>query len=159
MADGRLVTAGRVGRSHGLDGRFHVLDPVHAFLPGTPVVVAGREHTVDRRGGTDERPLVGLAGVESREAARALGGELLLVPESELPIEAGEWLAADLVGCRVEGHGAVVRIVGGPSCDVLELEDGTLVPLITDAVRSVDAEAGVIEIDAAFLGLDTGSGG
>ena len=36
---------------------------------------------------------------------------------------------------------------------VLELEDGTLVPLVSDAVRSVDFAARRIEIDEDFLGL------
>ena len=40
----------------------------------------------------------------------------------------------------------------GPSCDLLELEDDTLVPVVGDALRSVDTEAGVIEVDRAFLG-------
>ena len=40
----------------------------------------------------------------------------------------------------------------GPTCDLLELEDGTLVPLVGDAVSRVDTEARVIEIDRQFLG-------
>jgi hypothetical protein len=44
-------------------------------------------------------------------------------------------------------------LLDGPSCSVLELEDGTLVPLISDAVTSVDAAGRRIEIDERFLGL------
>ena len=57
------------------------------------------------------------------------------------------------MGCTVEGGGTVSRVLAGPSCDVLELDDGTLVPLVTDAVRSVDAERRRIEIDRRFLGM------
>ena len=155
MPEGRLVTAGRVGRSHGLDGRFHVLDAQHGFEPGTTIVVGGTEHRVTRRGGTDEKPLIALAGLETREAVRALGGELLLVNERDNPLGEGEWLVEDLIGLEVEGHGRVEKIVGGSSCDVLELADGTLVPLIGDAVRRVDTAAGLIEIDRRFLRLET----
>jgi ribosomal 30S subunit maturation factor RimM len=52
--------------------------------------------------------------------------------------------------CSVPGHGRVVRILDGPSCSVLELEDGLLVPFISDAIRSV--EGGEIVIDEGFLG-------
>ena len=62
----------------------------------------------------------------------------------------GEWLADDLLRCSVPGHGRVVRILDGPSCSVLELEDGLLVPFVSDAIRSV--EGGEIVIDEAFLG-------
>ena len=48
----------------------------------------------------------------------------------------GEWLASDLIGCRVpELDGVVARVLDEPSCSVLELDDGTLIPLIADAVE------------------------
>jgi 16S rRNA processing protein RimM len=47
-------------------------------------------------------------------------------------------------------------MVALPSCEVLEVaRDGApdlLVPLVRDAVRSVDLGAGVIDVDLAFLG-------
>lgn len=128
-------------------------EPRHDLSPGTAVTVAGTERRVAHRGGTAERPLLRLEGVGDREAAAALGGELLLVSETEAPLAEGEWLASELVGCEVEGVGVVARVVGGPSCDVLELEDGTLVPLVSDAVRAVDVQGRRIEVDRRFLGL------
>jgi 16S rRNA processing protein RimM len=153
---GRLVTAGRVGRPHGLDGSFKVLDPDHALGAGTEVTVAGRVAPVRTRRGTATQPIVALEGVESREAAAALGGELLLVGESDTPLSEDEWLAEDLVGCEVEGLGPVVRVLDGPSCDVLEVGDGTLVPLVGDAVLEVDTAGRRIRVDRAFLGLEPG---
>jgi 16S rRNA processing protein RimM len=152
--DARLVTAGTVGRAHGLDGSFAVERPLHPLTKGTVVQVAGTERRIQRRDGTDKRPLVRLEGIVSRETARALHGELLLVEDT---LGEGEWLAGDLVGCRVEGLGEVTRVIPGPSCDVLELEDGRLVPLIGDAVKEVDTDARRIEVDAEFLRLDGGS--
>ncbi len=151
----RLVTAGVVGRTHSLDGSFYVDRPDHPFDLGTVVRLDGREHAIDRRAGTDDKPLVRLAGIGTREEARALRGELMLV---EASLDEGEWLAEDLVGCRVEGFGAVVRVIDAPSCDLLELEGGELVPLISDAVRTVDLDARTIEIDRRFLRLETGEG-
>jgi 16S rRNA processing protein RimM len=153
-SDGRLVTAGRVGRAHGLDGSFHVVEAKHPLAAGEFVTVSGTPRRIERRAGTDQRPLVRLEGVSDREAATGLGGELLLVEEAEAPLEPGEWLASDLVGCDVRGLGRVARVIDAPSCDVLELDDGTLIPLISDAVRSVDPAAGIIEPDLAFLGME-----
>ena len=47
----------------------------------------------------------------------------------------------------------VCAVLPAPSCDVLELGDGTLVPLIADAVRDVAIGARRIEVDLDFLGL------
>jgi 16S rRNA processing protein RimM len=141
-----LVTAGRVGKPHGLDGSFSVDGPRHELPEGTTLTIAGAEHRVERRAGTDERPLIRLGGVDD---ARPLRGELMLV-EGELA--EGEWLASDLAGLRVPGLGTVARVVDGPSCSVLELDDGTLVPFVSDAVERVDLDAGEIHVHEKFLG-------
>jgi 16S rRNA processing protein RimM len=147
----RLVTAGVVGRTHGLGGSFYVERPDHPLEPGTVVRVRDREHRVVRRAGTDRKPLVRLDGVAVKEAAAALRGELLLV---EATLAEGEWLAEDLVGCAVDGLGTVQRVIDAPSCDLLELEGGELVPLISDAVLRVDLDNREIEIDRRFLRLE-----
>ena len=139
-----LVTAGRVGKPHGLDGSFYVEDPRHELPEGAELVVHGRGLRIERRAGTDERPLIRLAGLEDPGALR---GELLLV-EDEL--QEGEWLAADLVGLSVPGMGAVARVVDGVSCSVLELEDGTLIPFVSDAVEQVDLDAREIRVRPGF---------
>jgi 16S rRNA processing protein RimM len=141
-----LVTAGRVGKPHGLDGSFYVDTPRHELPEGTPLTVGDSVRRIVRRGGTDERPLIRLDGVED---PRPLRGELLLV-EDELAED--EWLASDLVGCIVPGRGRVVQVVDGESCSVLELEDGTLIPFISDAIERVDTEAGEIRVNERFLG-------
>lgn len=139
-----LVTAGRVGKPHGYDGSFYVEDSSHPLELGATVMVGVSRHVVARRAGTAERPLVRLEGVDD---AGALRGELLLV---EAELAEGEWVASDLIGSTVAGHGRVVRVLDGPSCSVLELSDGSLVPFVRDAIRSV--ESGRIEIDEGFLG-------
>jgi 16S rRNA processing protein RimM len=138
------VSAGRVGRAHGRDGSFYVDGADHPLAEGTAVTVAGRALRVERRAGTDQRPLVRLAGVAD---PAPLKGEPMLV-EADLP--ADEWLASELVGRRVEGLGRIRRVLDGPSCDLLELEDGTLVPFVSDAIRSVGE---VVEVDREYLGL------
>jgi 16S rRNA processing protein RimM len=138
-----LVTAGRVGKAHGRDGSFYVEGADDPFAPDTVLTLTGRTHRVERRAGTDERPLIRLSGLDD---PRPLRGELLLV---EAELGEGEWLAADLVGSQVPGHGRVVRVLDGQSCSVLELEDGVLVPFVRDAIRSI--EGGEIHVDEGFL--------
>jgi 16S rRNA processing protein RimM len=156
------LAAGRVGRPHGLDGSFHVTRARPALLAlGATVRIGDREAEIVRRSGTDERPILRLEGFDGREAAEALRGAELLVPRTAAPpLEDEEWWAADLVGCRVvDGEralGFVVRLIALPSCEALEVTDDVgeefLVPLVSDAVRSVDIEAKVIDIDIGFLG-------
>ncbi len=148
------MSAGRVGRAHGRDGSFYVEGADHPLAVGTIVRIAGTERRIARRAGTDARPLIRVDGVDDRESAAALSKEVVLVDQAESPLEEGEWLVSDLVGCEVEGLGYVERVVGGPSCDVLEVgADGVLIPLVSDAVKRVDLERRVIEVDRAFLGL------
>jgi 16S rRNA processing protein RimM len=144
-----LVTAGRVGKAHGHDGSFYVEGASEPLAEGTVVVLAERSYEVSRRAGTDARPLIRLTGLDD---PRPLRNEPLLV---EATLEEDEWLAADLVGCVVPGRGRVVRVLDGPSCSVLELEDGSLVPFVSDAIRSVSVssgEGGEIRVDDRFLG-------
>lgn len=147
------VTAGRIGRAHGLDGSFYVDHVTEPLELGNEVTIGGRSARVERRAGTDDRPILRLSGIGDRTAAEALRGQRILVPAGELA--EGEFLAADLVGCEVPGLGLVKRVVAAPSCDLLEVGDGrVLVPFISDAVKRVDTAARVIEVDARFLALD-----
>ena len=137
---------GRVGRAHGRDGSFYVEGADAPLAAGTGIRVGGVDATIDRRAGTDERPLVRAPGVDPRE----LRGATILVDE---PLAEGEYLADQLVGLEVAGVGQVERVVNGPSCDVLEVGD-VLIPFVSDAVTSVDLERRVIEVDREFLGLE-----
>jgi 16S rRNA processing protein RimM len=153
-----VLVAGRVGRPHGLDGSFHVTQARPALLAVPSLTIQQRTLRLLRRAGTDERPILRLEGVADRAAAEALRGEELLVPRTEAPVLGeDEWYAEDLEGCVVvDGArelGRVRRLVALPSCEALEVGDGLLVPLVADAVRSVDIERRRIEVDAAFLGL------
>jgi 16S rRNA processing protein RimM len=139
-----LVTAGRVGKPHGLDGSFYVDGPRHELPEGTELTVGDRVLHVARRAGTDERPLIRLEGVDD---ARPLRGEVLLV-EDELAED--EWLAADLVGMNV-GASTVSAVIDAPSCSILELTDGTLIPFIKDAIERVDLDSREIHVKRGFL--------
>jgi 16S rRNA processing protein RimM len=143
-----LVTAGRVGKPHGRDGSFYVEDARFDFAEGSRVRLGDDDFEVVRRAGIDDRPLIRLDGLDDPSSVR---GEILLVDEE---LEDDEYLVSDLLGCEVPGLGKVVRVLDAPSCTLLEVgEDGHLVPLIGDAVKTVDLERKIIEVDHDFLGF------
>jgi 16S rRNA processing protein RimM len=156
------LRAGVVGRAHGLDGSFHVAEPVAALLElGAEVRVGDTRRQIVRLAGHEGRPIVRLEGCEDRSAAEALRGQELMVPRDVAPeLEEDEWWATDLEGCAVRDGdrevGVVARLLALPSCEVLEVSrpaaPDLLVPLVTDAVRDVDVERGVIDVDLRFLG-------
>jgi 16S rRNA processing protein RimM len=157
-----FIEAGRVGRPHGLDGSFHVTRPDARLLAGVEEIwVRGRRERIERRAGTADRPILRLAGHADRDAAAALRGAPLAIPADRAPALAeGEYWAYELEGCAVwDGErrlGEVRRMLPLPSCEVLEVErDGggeLLVPMVRDAIRSVDVAARRIDVDLAFLG-------
>jgi 16S rRNA processing protein RimM len=143
-----------VGRAHGRDGSFYVSHADHPLPLGTQLRIGGAEREVVRRAGTDDRPIIRLTGIDDREAVVALQGEVLLIDEAESPIGEDEYLVSDLIGCEVPGVGYVERVLDAPSCALLEVgHDGILIPLVSDAVKQVDLERRVIEVDREFLGL------
>jgi 16S rRNA processing protein RimM len=160
-AAGALLSVGRVGRAHGLDGSFHVTQPRERVL-------GGLELPIVRHDGTASRPILRLEGIDTREAVDALRGTDLWMRRADAPpLGEDEWYAEDLIGCRVvDGEvaiGTVVKLLPYPSCDLLEVQrpethpahpKALWVPLIGDAVRTVDLDAQAIDINSSFLGED-----
>jgi 16S rRNA processing protein RimM len=162
----RWLRAGVVGRPHGLDGSFHVGQSVPALLAdGLEIRVGDESRRIVRLAGHERAPIVRLEGSANRADAESLRGRELLVPRDIAPaLEEDEWWAEDLEGLTVrDGErevGVVTRLLGLPSCEVLEVqragaEEDTkplLVPLVADAVRDVDLERRVVDVDLRFLG-------
>jgi 16S rRNA processing protein RimM len=151
-----------VGRPHGKDGAFVVSEPTERLRlldPGRHLFVAGRERTIEWRKGTRERPVVKLAGVDGRQ----LRGQPISVPRSALGrLTETEFLVDDLIGADVfdadRRLGRVTDVLLLPSTDVLEVDRGEgeplLVPLVGDAVRSIDRARRRIDVDSGFLDAD-----
>jgi 16S rRNA processing protein RimM len=160
---GRL-SAGRVGRPHGLDGSFYVTRPRARLLTlGTAVAVAEQTARIVRRAGTDQHPILRLEGVSDRAGAEALRGMDLSVDSATAPALAeGEWWAHELEGCAVvDGEqrvGTVLALLELPSCEALEVQPehggaSLIVPMVKDAVRRVAVAERLIEVDLEFLDL------
>jgi 16S rRNA processing protein RimM len=125
----RWLRAGVVGRPHGLDGSFHVAgaegSSFQLLVQGMEIRVGEELHRVVRVAGHAGGPILRLEGCAVRDGDEEVG--------------------------------VVSRLLGLPSCEVLEVARAAggpalLVPLVTDAVREVDLERGVIDIDLRFLG-------
>jgi len=157
------LSAGWIGKHHGLDGMFHVTRPRGPLLvAGTTVTVDGVARKITHRGGTDSRPLLRLEGVDHITTVEQLRGKDLFVPRSMLPpLEDDEFWPDELVGMAVHSTGGalvgeVANVLVLPSCDVLEVRRADaadlLVPMHREAVPEMDAKAGRIVIDLAFMG-------
>jgi 16S rRNA processing protein RimM len=162
------MSAGRVGRPHGLDGSFYVTGARPRLLAvGTRVALGATVTEVVRRRGTDRRPIVHVRGIDDRHDAEAVRGLELMVDAADAPaLREGEWWASDLEGCEVfDGDrrvGVVARLLELPSCEALQVSPAErpddqspaqelLVPMVRDAIRSVDVAARRIEVDMSFL--------
>lgn len=151
-----------MGRPHGLDGSFYVTHPEPELLrEGATLQVGEDVARIERRAGTDARPIVRVAGCASRSDAEALrGAELRVWAADAPPLQAGEYWAHELAGCAVVDRGRAVGVVRRmralPSVEVLEVSraDGEdlLVPLVQDAIRSIDLPGRRIDVDLGFLG-------
>ncbi len=157
------LRAGLVGSPHGLDGSFHVIEASPGLLQlGARVMLADQVRLITRRAGHDRRVILRVEGCQDRTAASALGGSELLVERAAAPaLEPDEWWAEDLEGCAVHDAGrpvgTVTRLLALPSCEVLQVTRSAgrpelLVPLVSDAVRTVDVARREIDIDLQFLG-------
>ena len=148
------VPVGRVGRPHGLDGAFVVERPSdddRRYGVGASLLVDGVPATVvlSRRVGGNRRAIKLDRPVER--------GQQLAVDAADLPLpDPGHFYVFQLMGLPVLDEsgrelGTVRDVVPGVANDSIELSTGTLVPMIEDAVLSVDLEAGRVVVAAAFV--------
>ena len=154
MRSDDLVEIGRVGRPHGLDGAFIVERPSDdpgRFALGETVWVGAQPAKIvlaRRVGG-------GRLAIKLDRASER--GQVLAVPRVDLPApDPDHYYVFQLVGLEaVESGGKTLGrvrdVLPGTANDNLELDDGTLVPMIEDAVESVDLEAGRIVLNPGFI--------
>jgi 16S rRNA processing protein RimM len=151
-----LVTVGRVGRPHGLDGAFVVegaSEDEARFSAGAKLQVDGVDVTVVESKRAGGRPVIRL----DRRVER---GKELQVPRASLPEpEPGSFYVFQLVGLRVEDEdgavlGRVVEVEPRPANDVLELDTGLALPLVDACVQEVDLDAGRIVVRRGFSGRE-----
>jgi 16S rRNA processing protein RimM len=151
-----LLEIGRITKPHGVRGDVIVsliTDRLERVATGVELstkkgpltIAASRPH----HGGF----IVTFDGVNSREAAEAMAG--LVLSAAPLDDPNALWVH-DLIGARVvdtQGvdHGKVIAVLENPAHDLLELEDGALVPVVfvqsnIDGVVLIDPPDGLFEL-------------
>ncbi len=148
------MPVGRVGRPHGLDGAFVVeqgSDDAGRYAVGAELHVDGvpAKVMVSRRVGRGRHAIRLDRAVERGTTLTVLRIQLPPLPE-------GEFYAFEIIGLRVEEVGGrqcgiVKDVLPGPANDNLELEDGTLVPMIEDAIAAIDPAEGVVLLNPDFI--------
>ena len=159
-----MVLVGRIARAHGIRGQV-IVDPATDFPEAR--FKAGSEMFV-RRGDTIQpvtvesvrfhrgRPIVGLAGIETMNAAEALAGmDLRVSVEALQPLPSGAYYHHDLIGCSVatpagetigwvkssEGDGTGSRLV------VESASGDVLIPMVDGICVAVDVAAKRIVVE------------
>jgi len=129
-----LLEVGRVAKAHGLRGEVVVAlstnrpervaegSVLHADS-GPLVVASSRPH--------QHRHIVRFEGVDSREAAESLHGQVLRAEPLEDPdaLWVHELIGSTVVDQHGVEHGRVTEVEVNPASDLLVLEGGALVPL------------------------------
>jgi len=169
-----MAVVGRVARAHGNRGQV-IVDPEtdfpdERFKPGSLLHIrsgsAIRPLTVESVRFHRGRPIIGLSGVHSMDAAEALAGaELRVTTDALQTLPAGSYYHHDLVGCTVETvAGQVIGLVEGiegtgtGSRLVVRGHAGeVLIPLVEGIAVdvNVDARRIVVEPPDGLLELNT----
>jgi 16S rRNA processing protein RimM len=150
-----LLEIGHVVRPHGLSGEV-VVDLVsnrpERLATGSVLDVGGRRLRVATARPFKTRWLVGFDGVDSADAAEHIRGVRIVAPAIHDPDAL--WVH-DLVGAEVASVdatplGRVCAVVSNPASDLLELEDGGLVPVcfvveVRPGLLFVDAPPGLLD--------------
>lgn len=127
------LEVGRIDRAHGLRGEVVVTlvtNRLERVSPGAVLYAGERSLTVVRSSPLKDRFVVVFGGVETREDADALHGQVLTADPIEDPDEV--WVH-DLLGAAVvDQHGIergrIVSIEANPASDLIVTDAGALVP-------------------------------
>ncbi|HET6172892.1 MAG TPA: ribosome maturation factor RimM [Gaiellales bacterium] len=152
---------GLIGRAHGLGGAFRVVGAPewYTFSPGATLLLDGEPRDLLTVAGTQQSPILELAGITSREQAAAVLGHVLELRAEDAPSpEDDAFWVRDLVGmracCGEREIGEITDVLERPANDVLvlRLADGRehLVPFTREAVPGVDVAGRVLELAEAF---------
>ncbi|MGA1035841.1 MAG: ribosome maturation factor RimM [Ilumatobacteraceae bacterium] len=151
-----LLDVGRLGRAHGIRGDIVVIltsDRVERVQTGARLLAGDRWLTVERARPQSDRWVVHFVEVNDRTEAESLAGRTLAA--EPLPDSDALWVH-ELIGARVDDsagidRGICVAVVANPASDLLELDDGSLVPAvfvtgIADGTISIDPPDGLFDL-------------
>lgn len=147
-----LLEIGHIRRAHGVRGELSVelsTERTERVTPGARWFAKGQWMELVSARPHQDRWLVTLAGVTDRTAAQRLTNTAIYAEPIDDPEEL--WVHR-LIGARVvdtEGVavGRCVSVVANPAADLLELDDGRLVPVVFVTTLEHDGDGDVVTID------------
>ena len=150
------IIVGKVGAARGLDGTLKIIpltDFEGRFDGLEKISVGGKIFRVEEVKHISGQIFMKFAGVDTREAARALTNKFLTVDRADAaPLADGEFYTFDIIGCEVfDGDkklGTVTNVLKTGSNDVFEVDGKILIPALKSVVRSIDISAKKILVDS-----------
>lgn len=156
-----LLEVGRIGKPHGVRGDTYVTftsDVASRHEPGSVMFVrtasGDRRLVIERSRPEKDRHVVHFEGIEGRDEVAVLTNAVLLAEpvadDSSLWVH--ELIGSEVVEVSGTPRGRCVAVVANPAHDLLELADGSLVPV----PFVVSCRGGVTTIDPpeGLFGLD-----
>lgn len=149
------IEIGGIARAHGIRGEVAIFthDPDSTVLERAESIwIDGTEHRVVEARSTPKGWLVALAGLETRNEAEALRGQVVEVARETLELEDGDVLLHDLIGLKVQAEGQPWGEIANVEADFQDRlvihHDGQeyLLPLVDELVTNIDLEAGVVTV-------------
>jgi 16S rRNA processing protein RimM len=128
-----MLVVGRITRAHGLRGEVVVdlLGEAVRLAPGSVLQTDGGSVTVVSARPHQDRWVVVLDGVSTREGAEALRGTELRAEPIDVPdaLWLHDLLGATVVDTAGEVLGTIEAVLPNPANDLLQLDGGALVPV------------------------------
>ena len=159
MDDSSSINVGRILGPHGLWGGIRIevyTDVPHRFDVGSTLYIESTSYTVSGcSSGNSGQLILAFHGLTTQAQARALIGQWITVPASEVPeLPPGEFYHFQLLDLRVltadgEELGRVSDILETGSNDVYVVsgEDGeTLVPALAEVIQEIDLDRGIMVV-------------
>ena len=128
-----LLEIGKILKPHGLSGELIVdlsTNRTERLNPGSVISTQEFKLNIKTSRPHQKKFIVHFEGIENREKADELRGETLFAePIEDETVWVHELVGAEVIDQKGINRGLVTSVVHNPASDLLELEDGNLVPL------------------------------
>ncbi len=152
--------AALIERPRGLRGELKALpltDFPERFASGARVWIGAQERTIAASRWTGDRVYLTVLGIDDRETAETLRGELVEIPDQQRPpADQGLYYVDDIEGLLVNDingnqFGRIREVLRTGANDVWIVDRGAqpdlLIPALRDVIKEVDLAAGAIVVD------------
>ena len=151
-----MLEVGRVTKAHGVRGEVVVAlvtDRLERVAPGTVLYADGRSLRIVESRPHQKHHIVSFEGVQTREAAEALHGMVLLAEplEDDDELWVHELIGSAVVNTAGDRLGVIESVQANPASDLLVLDTGALIPVAF--ILSHDDGAVLVDLPEGLLDL------